>query len=301
MYKLDNVRINRYNDAYYIVYNHEGYCFNSKSKFIEQSNDWAYLINGQVHPPELSPNYITIKENVVPVISSFHTGVHAYAGILSILLNYFRNKDLLKGKKLLLYGDLQKGILQIIDYLVETNQLEKSDIIYLNPNTLYKFDSITLIPNSLHSYFEDIKIRDDIANFVSDKLIKKPPKTFNNISILKHHNSGVTSTMGSIDYALAKLLSKRNGYELIEPSEVGEIEVINYLNNAQKVLFSWGTTFMKNYIYISNKCKKIDVLITGHPFKLEFNIATNRDILPLKFKKARIQYHLEPDFTNLYF
>jgi capsular polysaccharide biosynthesis protein len=107
--------------------------------------------------------------------------------------------------------------------------------------------------------------------------------------------------MGSIDYALAKLLSKRNGYELIEPSEVGEIEVINYLNNAQKVLFSWGTTFMKNYIYISNKCKKIDVLITGHPFKLEFNNATNRDILPLKFKKARIQYHLEPDFTNLYF
>jgi hypothetical protein len=293
MWKLDNINIHTYQEARYIVHNHGGYCYNREGRFIKHSNDWAYLINGVCNPPVIGAENTTIDEDVIPIISGFHTGVHAYVGIFSILSNYFKNKDQLKGKKLLVYRNVQKGIHQAIDYLIETNHIERSDIIYLDPDTLYLFKTVTLIPNSLHSYWEDSEIRDEIVNFIDDKLTKKQPSPFDKISILKHHNSGVSSDMGAIDYELAKSISREGGYKLIEPSEVGEIEVINLLKNAKEVLFSWGTTFMKNYIYISNRCKKIDVLITGNPFMLEFDNAVERGILPTSFKKANIGYHYE--------
>ena len=294
-------KFSRHESAFYIIQNHGGHCFDREGAFVHDSNEWAYLIQKPegFSPPTIGSNATIIDEDVIPIISGFRTGVHAYVGILSILMNYIDNKDQFNNKKLLVYNNVQEGILQIIDYLADSNHIERSDIIYLDPDVLYQFNSVTIIPNSLHSYFENDEIRDDIALFVNNNLTMKEPSPFRKISILKHHNSGVSSTMGSIDYELAKSVSKKNGYELLEPSEVGEIGLINYLYNAEKLLFSWGTTFMKNFIYISDTCKKIDVLITGRPFRREFENALERGILPHKFKNANLSYHLEPDFLNL--
>ena len=291
----------RHESAFYIIQNHGGHCFDRNGAFVHDSNDWAHLIQkpGGFSPPTIGSNATIIDEDVIPVISGFRTGVHAYVGILSILMNYIDNKEQLKNKKLLVYNNAQEGILQIIDYLADINHIERSDIIYLDPDVLYQFNSVTIIPNSLHSYFENDEIRDNIGRFVNNNLTTKEPTTFRKISIIKHHSSGVSSTMGSIDYELAKSISKKNGYELLEPSEVGEIDLINYLYNAEKLLFSWGTTFMKNFIYISDSCNKIDVLITGHHFKQEYDSLIGRGVLPPKFKNANITYHLEPDFVNL--
>jgi len=300
MYKLDTFSINTYPHAFYIVHNGGGCAFESNRLFIKESNDNAYLISGNLDVPVVSyTQQVVVEEDVIPIITAFPTGVHAYVGILSILLNYFDNKVLLQGKKLLLYKNTQAGILEIINHLVSEKKLNESDILYADPEVLYQFKSVTLIPNTLHSYFEDETIRDSISDFVSDYLKEEKPTSLDNISILKHFGSGVTSNMGAIEYEVAKAFSHSMGYWLVEPKEVGELKVINYLSNATRVLFSWGTTFMKNFVYVSDTCTKIDVLVFGSSFRYEYDNAVSRGILPHTFKNATIHYHLDFDLTTL--
>jgi hypothetical protein len=65
---------------------------------------------------------------------------------------------------------------------------------------------------------------------------------------------------------------------------------INYINNCEEIIFSWGTTFMKNFIFISEKCLKSKVFVFGNEFNYEYNDAMRRDILIQKYKNCTFEY-----------
>jgi hypothetical protein len=295
-YSIEEITPVAYENCFFTIRNKQGYCFDSNQSFIEQSNDWHYLIKGDSHTPVLGKDYITIDEAVVRLVTSFHTGVHAYSGVYSILLNYFSKAENSK-YKFVVFKELQSGILEVVEKLVG-----KSRIIYLESDALYGFREVLLIPNSLHSFLENEKITRDISNFIQSKIIDADYKTnYIKTAIIKKLESSVSSTMGIVDYKVANSFCKRNGYISVEPSDVGEIGLANILHNSEEVVFSWGTTFMKNFIYLSDKCKKVTVIIFGQDFYNEYQNAKERDILVTSFRNAKFTYYIEPDLEKLQF
>jgi capsular polysaccharide biosynthesis protein len=80
---------------------------------------------------------------------------------------------------------------------------------------------------------------------------------------------------------------------------MNEIELINILNKSRIFVTSWGTSFFKNYIYVSDKCEKIIVMVTPD-FMGQYNSHLTRNVLPKKHKNASILYHIvNTDLNNI--
>jgi|10_taG_2_1085330.scaffolds.fasta_scaffold04697_3 hypothetical protein len=281
-----------YANSYYFIGDDGGRCFDSNREYVIESNDWSHLIGSKRYSlPSKTPD-VEVDKDVTCFITSFSTGLHAYVGILSILNNYTKQK--ISNKTIIVSEDLQDGILELIKYILKPNE-----VIVLKKDCLYKFKSINLIPNCLHSYFEDTSIRDEIVEMINKEVDQKEITPLNRLAILKHPGSGVASTMGAVDLEEVTSFCKRQKYTRIEPSEIGELNTINTIRSASSIAFSWGTTFMKNFIYISDSCKKIDVFIHGPQFENEYNHCSQRKILPQKYNNAELVYHLNPDLKTL--
>ena len=266
-------------------------CTTDDDKIVKYSNDWLYLLN---NGPDLNNIYNIIKnnkntatlinENVIPIITTFIGSIHGYAGIFSILEQYMNNLDLYKNYKIIVYKNIHKGILDIINFL-----FKDKDIIYIDHNIIYKFNKIYIIPNRLHSYFESVEISKKIIYFIDKYLIDKY-LIDNKICIIKHANSCISSTHGILSFETAQFIANKYNHTLIEPSNYNEIDLINILYNCKSLILSWGTTFMKNFIYISNLCENITVLIIGDAFVNEYNYLKNNNKLISHFKNAKFTY-----------
>jgi hypothetical protein len=79
---------------------------------------------------------------------------------------------------------------------------------------------------------------------------------------------------------------------MIEPSELGEVLLANYINNCEEIIFSWGTTFMKNFIYLSEVATKARVLVFGDEFNYEYSNAISRNIIVYKYKNCIFEYRI---------
>ena len=295
---------------YYFIDKNSGnnLAIDDKNEIINYSNDWLYLINRNIDDLRILQNYIVnntensliIHENVIPFITSFHSSVHAFCGIASILLEYVNNIHNYKDLKIIIYKNLQKGVLDLILYFCDIGFIDNSNIIYIEPNIIYKFDNITIIPNKLHSYFEDITIRDNIINLFEKYILSKNiilqnkyrTNSYKNIAILKHSKNCVTSSFGIVNFDAAYNFTKKNNFELIELLDFNEIQIIQIINNCENIIFSWGTAFMKNFIYISDSCITVTVFIIGNEFINEYNHCINHNILVKKFKNAEFIYKI---------
>jgi len=286
---LNDIVVNEYSDAFIFVNENHSYCYDNNKNFIKESNDSCNLFNGVCQPPNIQNEDIYFNVKVIPFISHFHTGVHAYSGIYSILFNYITKLKPNDEYKIVIYEGTQTGILEIL-----YSFFNEDKIILLKQNTVYKFLEIKLIPNSLHSFLENHIISEEISKLIMEKIKIKNNNIYpKKIAIIKTYESSVTSTMGSIDKKTAIDYCNTNGFKLIEPSEVGEVLLANYINNCEEIIFSWGTTFMKNFIYLSEKATNAEVLIFGEPFKYEYSIAIKRDIIVKTYKNCVFKYKVD--------
>jgi hypothetical protein len=285
---IENPIVRNYKDAYLHIINDNSYCYDNNKNFIRESNDSCYLFNGRCSPPGVAQENISLNIKIVPFITHFHTGVHAYSGVYSILYQYLKQGISKDDYKIAIYQNIQTGILDILYQF-----FNEDEIILLEPNVIYKFLEIKLIPNSLHSFLENHSTSSEISNLIlgkikSDTSIKYPKK----IAIIKTINSSVTSTMGAINKDSAKKYCDDNGFLMIEPSEIGEVSLANYVNNCEEIILSWGTTFMKNFIYLSENAIKATVLVYGQEFRYEYENALSRDIIVKKYKNCEFNYEL---------
>ena len=77
------------------------------------------------------------------------------------------------------------------------------------------------------------------------------------------------------------------------PFFLNEIHLIHYINQCENLIILWGTSFFKNYVYISDNCKKIIVLVMENSnFIEQYNCHKNNNILLKKFKNAEIIYKI---------
>ena len=95
------------------------------------------------------------------------------------------------------------------------------------------------------------------------------------------------------------------GYSIITPSMssmttsniIDEIKLIHIIQSCSIFVVSWGTSFFKNFIYISDKCKKIIVLILQNS-NFYNQYLDHKPHLSTMYKNAQIEYIVTDSSLN---
>lgn len=287
---------------YYIDKNMSGnsminIAFNAANKKIYfKSNEWFFMIGHGNYSEHnyyysmcevlnkiyecTSVNYKYEKYNVVPFITSFSRGTaHGYAGLYFIIEEYLKNKEKLQNHKIIVYKNSQKGILDIINYFADKNIINSDNLIFIEDDEPYLFNSIHFI-----TFVWNMFLREPVS--IIDKYICSPPtENPSNVCVIKSSISSNCTRTGIVNQNIIDNFCAINNLVNIEPSKMNEIDFANKIHDATNFVTSWGTAFFKNYIYISDKCKNIIVLVIGNIYKRQYK----GDVMT-KFKNANVKY-----------
>lgn len=235
--------------------------------------------------------YIHIKENVAMFICNYFKGtVHMFVYFFDFLYGYM-NKCKEQNFIIGLYSDSNNNILELIDFFFPN--VKK---IYFDKGNIYKIDKLFLV-NSFDCYYTDESL------VYVDQYIKKinnvkPKETFNKVAIIKYFSDMNSTEEGCYEKELVFKFCDERGYAVIDPYLYGEIETIRIIYNCEHIMFSYGTAYNKNYVYISEKCKNIHVFI---PPEMEFQYTfyiKSHDFT--KYKNADVHYyHDDGKFNNV--
>ena len=240
---------------------------------------------------------IHINEHVLQVFTSFSKGaVHGFSGFYYTLIEYITNFNKYKDLKILLFKDSQSGMLDIINFCCEKKIIDKNKIIYIEKNRYYEFLSVTFIPNCFHVFNEELI--PVVDNFINKNLIIDSKLNIKeNVCLLK---TDTTINLNQIDFYPSKVVeefSKKYNFDIINTNN--EIELINNIYNCTMVILSYGSCFFKNFIYISEKCKKVIIMVKGAYIADYYRLSTTKNpyqgLILKKYKNADFIYIIAND------
>ena len=329
-------------DCFYIIgENNSG---NSKTilgikdnKIIINSNEWLYLLNKMYYNTvpwlwvyekyqDIVNKYkdviqrthtVNINESVVSLITTFCIGTaHGYSGLFCLLRDYLKNHI---GKKIIIYKNSQKGILDIIYHIFKIIYYKedfRKYIIVLDHNIVYKIKEIIFINNEHHTYFyvetvsnddpviykKSADFRQDVTNILSTYIyptlntnqyytnLIKSTSINPYICIFKSTNTQNLTNSNIIPFH--DILNFCNKYDaiFINPSDYNEIDVIGILFYCKKFSTMFNNCFHKNFIYIGNNCTEINVYVFPDCMG-EYTSA--KSSLITTFKNATINYIIQ--------
>lgn len=279
------------------------------NKIYSYSNEWLYLIKYYYkehywHPMynnilmhyqniiETKPNDINGEYknyNVIPFITSFSLGTtHGYAGLFYMLNEYIKHYDKYKKYNILIYENSQQGLLDIINHFINKKIINKEKVIYVSSNIKYLFNSIEFIPNKWHEYNDNNEVVELIKNYIIDPKLHQ--ELNDRICIIKSSLSSNNTHFGMVNDDYINLFSLKYNLLYLNPSKINEICLINMIYNCKLFVVSLGTAFLKNYIYISDSCEEIIVLVIGDEFMRQYKSHKSSNTLLLKYKNATINY-----------
>ena len=261
---------------------------------------------------------IFINEDVIPFITycSKVGTVHGYHDLFSIIIKYLDDLNKYSKYKILIYKDSQQGLLDIIDHLCYLNVLDKNKLIFIDSNKIYKFKSMCFIKNIYDSYNIDTN-KEEILTFLK-KLITfknnyiinkvsylKPPKfNIDNILIVKTQQINNVLKHDKLSFNDNEVIEfcKKYNYTCIKPETMNEVVFYNLLNNGKKYIFSFGSSFLKNYPFININCQKIDVISkigTKYQKEMEGYVKKNYFLSKETFNlKTDINFHSIENFKD---
>ena len=278
--------------------------FNNKQIY-RYSNDWLYLIKHQEHPMfrAIEQAYVTnrykeptanVSGKCLLVSTVFSSGtVHGYAGIFDIIEQCISSNQ--EFDKYIVHRNAQTGIIDIIKCSLPTDK-----IYFIEEDTVYKIESLTLFPVTFHAFFyKDVRelnylytkicpLLDNIFFSKTDELDSK------DICVLKSSESSNLTTVGVFHKSDIEIFCLLNNLLFIEPTDYSEDVYARIIYNSQTVVFSWGSTFLKGLLYISDICKRVIVLIHKE-FLPQFNYY--KDDVGYAFKNAIIEYRPVEDLS----
>ena len=241
--------------------------------------------------------YMNDDNGYLLFITTFSKGTaHGYSGLFYMLIQYVNNYEKYKNYKIILYINSQQGIKDIVEYLANKNII-MNNIIYIDSDIIYKFNNMVIIPNNHHSIDGDFAL--ETSKFIENNLIKNDFSIiFNRISIIKSSKSNNLTNDGLCTFDDIEEFTINNNLTFVEPTNYNEIDFINILYNTTFIVISWGTTFFKNYYYISDKCVNIIVLIIGETYKNQYDDAIKNNSIIKNFKNANIEYIIVNENIN---
>ena len=275
--------------------------FDSESIY-KFSCDWLYLIETYLKAvpiPDIYSHLLTIFHNYrtvqgqkisgrsVLVSTSFSSGtVHGYLGILDILMSLTGQYD-----NYIVHQNAQNGIKDLIELAIPSEK-----IFYILPDTLYDIDDLTLIPvrtHSIHFSQTETETIQRITGFLHRLLFdSKEIPLSDTVVVLKSSTSANLTGDGIFCYDTIVEFCDQRGWTRVEPIEHKEDEYARIIYGARRLVISFGTTWMKAMMYISDRCEQIDVIVYGEAFQLQHAAFIGTSVeFPSQYKNARITYH----------
>ena len=291
----DNRKCNYYSDEWlYLInfyYPHAGYygCFvNNYNAIVQQLN---------------TPDVIFYNSNVVSLFTSFSRGsVHGFSGFWYTLITFVNNIDSYAGLDIIMYKECTNGMLSIFNHLCNVGVI-KNRVIFLEKNVKYKFPSVTYIENEYHVFEGNLEKM--VSDFINKYNIINKELYVNKIEaccILKSDKSDVITPSGIFsDVVVDNFCNKYNIHRIFPENE---IELINLIYNCKTLVLNYGSTFFKNYVYVSDLCEKIIVIVNGDVYKNDYyhlsSITPSRyqGIIYRKYKNADVHYIVVNDDLN---
>ena len=290
------------------------FCINIDNNYIyKYANEWLYLINefnvnNNAYNSTSLNNYINtyntiiqdntkqityINENVLQLFTTFSRGsVHGFSGFYYTIIEYITNFNKYKDLKLIIYKETQNGMLDIINFLCEKNIIDRIKIIYIEKNTYYSFLSVTFIPNCFHVFYKELI--PNVDTFIKKYLVSEILDTKEHICLLKIENASYISNKGLMKLKVVEEFTKKYSFDIINTNN--ELKLINTIYNCSILIISYGSAFFKNFIYISEKCKKVIVIVKDNYISdynrlCETNSPT-QGIIVKKYKNADFIYKI---------
>jgi hypothetical protein len=225
------------------------------------------------------------------VSTSFSSGTgHGYFGILEILMSLNGSYD-----TYVVHQNAQNGIKDLIELAVPSEK-----IYYILPDTLYAFDDLTLIPVRTHSiHFSEAEkgtirpITDYVHRLLFDS--KEIPLS-ETVVVLKSSTSANLTGDGIFPYNTIVEFCDQKAWRRVEPIEHKEDEYARIIHGSKRLVMSFGTTWTKAMLYVSDRCEQIDVIINGSAFQMQYAAFIGTSVeFPRQYKNARITYHTSLD------
>lgn len=282
------------------------------NKIYTYSCEWLYLIKAYYPDAFFYKSIVTSynqllnktydethkDKKIIPFITSFSKGTtHGYSGLYCILNNYINNKEKYKDYYIAVYKNSQKGLLDIIHCLTDKKVIDKSKIIYLNKEIKYLFKSITFIPNKWHEIYSILNSSCDYHSIYDNLIVKY----FVDINYSTSHENVclIKSFEDKNKEKNVERFSKLNNLYNINVNAISEIQMINLIYHSKVFVCSWGTSFLKNFFYVSEKCEKIIVLVVEGISHIPQFIGMKNRLLK-NYKNANIYYYIVTKFRGIY-
>jgi hypothetical protein len=192
---------------------------------------------------------------------------------------------------MIIHDNAQAGIKNII-----TNFFPNHNIVYIKPNIIYEFESLALIRVTHHNFHfrgkGELELIQNIQKLLNEYFLI-PEFTFDeNIAVIKNNNSVRLTGDGVYGWKEVQSFCKINNYKLIEPTESSEQVYYNRIYNCKNLILTWGTTYFKGLLYISDKCENITVLVAPGGYTSQYKSFLNGKTLLTKYKNATITYKM---------
>ena len=283
--------VNKYSNEFFYLIN---FYYPSWSLYYEDFvNHCNYIINNQA---QIQNEIVIINEDVLMFMTTFSRGaVHGFSGFYYTLIEYLNNREKYKKLKLLINADSQAGILNIINYLCDTNVIDRKKLIYVEKKKYYRFLSITYIPNKYHVFTGELIPNAD--NFIKKYFIKTDlPNSINsNSNIVSVLKCGITTNVSNDGIIPENVIVEFcNKYNINRINPHNEVDTINSIYSCEILVISYGSAFFKNFMYISNNCKKVIVVVNGEIYKNDY--AHLSSILPSEYQGIIFKKYKNADF-----
>jgi hypothetical protein len=246
-------------DLHYNNPNHTVHYKDLMSAYSDFKNKYNYIITSK----NVVNNIIYVDENVVQLFTTFSRGtVHGFSGFYYMIIEYLHNIHKYTDLKILFYKDSQQGIFDIFNYLCEIKLIDKNKIIYIENDKKYIFKSITHIPNKYHGFVGNLIKSSDI--FIQKYLLRTNIISITNnenLCLLKTCNTNNSNQNGIFNQDIVNNFCKM--YNIFKIEQMNELDLIHTIYNCKLLIITFGSAFFKNFIYISDKCEKIIVVVNG--------------------------------------
>jgi hypothetical protein len=289
-----NLKFNLYSDEFLYLINYNYPSWSYYDFFVNHYNEIiSQLNNGDI---------INYDTNVISLFTTFSRGsVHGYSGFYYTLITYLQNIESYKDLDIIIYEDCDSGMITIINHLIKL-EIIKNKIIFLKKNVKYRFNSVTFIENKHHVFNGNLE--NMMTEFIQKYIIHN--KSYENENekccILKTNiNNNITSNGVLDEEIVTNFCNKYNIYRILP---IDEIELINRIHRCKILILNYGSTFFKNYVYISDYCEKIFVVVNGEVYINDYNHLSSitpskyQGIIYKKYKNAQVHYIINNNNLN---
>lgn len=296
-----NNKIYKYSNEYlYLLKDYYKKALEGNQHFVKKYNDIIIFFKSMINMPKNFIDCSHFDKKVISLVTSFSRGsVHGYSGLFCILNQYINNLEKFKDYYIIVWKYSQQGILDIIGEYVSKGLIPSDKIIYINSNITYRFKLMNLIHNKWHNYpcfRHDSNFKLDI---VRNHLVDSNKYSFDfyhkRICIIKNSKSTNITQDGIMPLEKIKKICRKYNLYHLEAGIINEVKLINILYNAKILVTSWGTSWFKNQVYLSDNCTDVYVLVLGKNFYNQYKNSPKK----CNIRNTNIHYILLDNELNM--